>query len=51
VLVDDVDDHHRHAVGEGATIRYPPVDQPYGFREYSALDPEGHLWSFMRAHR
>lgn len=51
VLVDDVEEHHRNAVGEGATIRYPPIDQPYGFREYSAIDLEGHLWSFMRAHR
>ncbi len=51
VLVDDVDEHHRHAVAEGATIRYPPIDQPYGFREYSATDMEGHLWSFMRAHQ
>jgi MerR family transcriptional regulator, thiopeptide resistance regulator len=51
VLVDDVDEHHRHAVAEGAEISYPPTDQPYGFREYSAVDLEGHLWSFMRALR
>jgi MerR family transcriptional regulator, thiopeptide resistance regulator len=49
VLVDDVDEHHRRAVGEGATIGYPPLEQPYGFREYGAFDLEGHLWSFMRA--
>lgn len=48
IMVDDVDAHHRHAVSEGATIRYEPVDQPYGYREYSAVDPEGHLWSFMK---
>ena len=48
VLVDDVDAHHAHALAEGATIRYEPVDQPYGYREYGALDPEGHLWSFMK---
>jgi len=48
VLVDAVDEHHRHAVTEGASVRYPPTDQPYGFREYGAVDPEGHLWSFMR---
>lgn len=48
VMVDDVDAHHRHAVAEGADIRYAPVDQPYGYREYSAVDPEGHLWSFMK---
>ncbi len=48
IMVDDVDAHHRHAVAEGAIIRYEPVDQPYGYREYSATDPEGHLWSFMK---
>lgn len=48
VMVDDVDAHHRHAVDQGATIHYEPVDQEYGYREYSAVDPEGHLWSFMK---
>ncbi len=48
VMVDDVDAHYRHATAEGATIRYEPVDQDYGYREYSAVDPEGHLWSFMK---
>ena len=48
VMVDDVDEHHRHAVEQGAEVVYPPVDQPYGFREYSARDPEGGLWSFMK---
>ena len=48
LMVDDVDAHFRHAKGEGATIRYEPVDQPYGYREYSAVDSEGALWSFMK---
>ncbi len=48
VMVDDVDAHYRFSSGEGATIRYEPVDQPYGYREYSAVDLEGHLWSFMK---
>ncbi len=48
VMVDDVDAHHAHAVEHGAEVRYGPVDQPYGYREYSAVDPEGHLWSFMK---
>jgi uncharacterized glyoxalase superfamily protein PhnB len=48
VMVDDVDAHHRHAVQQGATIKYEPTDQDYGYREYSAVDLEGHLWSFMR---
>jgi uncharacterized glyoxalase superfamily protein PhnB len=48
VIVDDVDAHFRHAAAEGAEIVYEPVDQPYGYREYSARDPEGGLWSFMK---
>ncbi len=48
VLVDDVDAHHAAVVTAGGEIVYPPVDQPYGFREFSARDPEGGLWSFMR---
>jgi MerR family transcriptional regulator, thiopeptide resistance regulator len=49
VMVDDVDAHFRHAKAEGAVIDYEPVDQPYGYREYSARDSEGALWSFMKA--
>jgi uncharacterized glyoxalase superfamily protein PhnB len=48
VMVDDVDAHYRHALEQGAQIDYEPVDQPYGFREYSARDSEGGLWSFMK---
>jgi DNA-binding transcriptional MerR regulator/uncharacterized glyoxalase superfamily protein PhnB len=48
VMVDDVDEHFRHASEQGATIVYEPVDQPYGYREYSARDNEGGLWSFMK---
>lgn len=49
VMVDDVDAHHRRAVARGAAIDYAPTDQPYGYREYSARDNEGGLWSFMQA--
>jgi DNA-binding transcriptional MerR regulator/uncharacterized glyoxalase superfamily protein PhnB len=48
VMVDDVDAHFRHASEQGAVIDYEPVDQPYGYREYSARDSEGGLWSFMK---
>lgn len=48
VIVDDVDDHFARAQKHGADIVYQPVDQPYGYREYSARDSEGHLWSFMK---
>jgi DNA-binding transcriptional MerR regulator len=48
VMVDDVDEHYRHAVEHGAEIVHEPVDQPYGYREYSARDCEGGFWSFMK---
>jgi uncharacterized glyoxalase superfamily protein PhnB len=48
VMVDDVDDHYELVSAKGAEVVYPPVDQPYGYREYSARDPEGGLWSFMK---
>ena len=48
VMVADVDAHYRHAFEQGATIDYEPVDQSYGYREYSARDSEGGLWSFMK---
>jgi uncharacterized glyoxalase superfamily protein PhnB len=48
VMVDDVDVHFRHASDEGASIEYEPLDQPYGYREYSVRDNEGGLWSFMK---
>ena len=49
VMVDDVDAHHRHAVAEGATVDYEPMDQPYGYRVYGARDCEGGLWPFMQS--
>jgi MerR family transcriptional regulator, thiopeptide resistance regulator len=48
VMVDDVDAHFRHAASHGASIRYEPIDQEYGYREYGAYDSEGGLWSFMK---
>lgn len=48
IIVADVDDHYRTVVAKGGDIAYPPVDQPYGYREYGARDGEGMLWSFMR---
>lgn len=46
VRVDDVDAHYATALAAGATIEYPPRDQPYASREYAARDTEGNLWSF-----
>lgn len=48
VMVDDVDAHCERTRAAGAMIVQEPVDQPYGYRIYSARDNEGGLWSFMR---
>ncbi len=47
VHVEDVDAHHARVRDAGAEVVYEPTDMPYGFREYSARDLEGHLWSFQ----
>lgn len=46
VAVDEVDAHHDRAAAAGAEIVRALNDTDYGSREYSALDPEGRLWSF-----
>jgi uncharacterized glyoxalase superfamily protein PhnB len=51
VDVMDVDAHHARASAAGARIDGPPIDQPYGRREYGARDPEGHRWWFGTPHR
>lgn len=44
--VDDVDAHYARAQAAGARIERELVDQPYGDRTYSAVDPEGYTWHF-----
>jgi PhnB protein len=46
VYVGDVDAHYERARAAGAQITEEPVDQEYGDRRYTALDPEGHKWFF-----
>lgn len=46
VVIKDVDAHCARARQHGADIVRGPEDTPYGSREYSARDMEGHLWSF-----
>jgi uncharacterized glyoxalase superfamily protein PhnB len=45
-VVDDVDAHYAHAKAAGAVIMREPVTQDYGGRDYTAKDPEGHVWTF-----
>lgn len=46
--VDDADAHCERARAAGATILREPTDQPYGVREYDALDCEGQEWYFCQ---
>ena len=46
VYVEDVDAHYRRAKAAGAEIVEELRDTPYGSREYSVRDSEGHLWGF-----
>ena len=48
VTVENVDAHFEHASRAGARIVAPPGDAPFGERQYSALDPEGHRWTFSQ---
>jgi uncharacterized glyoxalase superfamily protein PhnB len=45
VIVADVEAVHARAVAAGAVIIRPLEDMPYGSREFSVRDPEGHSWS------
>lgn len=46
VAVDDADAHYERAKAAGAEIVREIEDTPYGSREYTARDPDGHVWSF-----
>jgi uncharacterized glyoxalase superfamily protein PhnB len=49
VRVADADAHHERARRNGAKILQPPVDHPYGERQYSAEDIGGHVWTFSES--
>ncbi len=46
LIVEDVDAHADRARAAGAKIILGPDAKGYGGRGYSALDPEGNVWSF-----
>lgn len=46
VVVENIDAHYARAKAAGAEIVVELHDTAYGSRDYSARDPEGHLWSF-----
>ena len=49
VRVEDVDAHYEHAKQRGARILQPPTTHPYGERQYTAADLEGHRWTFSQS--
>ena len=49
IRVDDVDAHHRVARAAGARIVAEPADHAYGERQYTAIDPAGHRWTFTQS--
>ena len=46
VTVPDVDAHCARAVAAGARVLEPLEDKFYGLRSYTAVDCEGHRWTF-----
>ncbi len=46
LVTDDPDGVFDAAVAAGATVQRPMVDQEYGGRGGSVLDPDGNHWSF-----
>jgi uncharacterized glyoxalase superfamily protein PhnB len=49
VHVEDVDRHYQHAKARGALILSPPTTCPFGERQYTAEDLDGHRWTFSQS--
>jgi len=48
IRVHDIDRHYAHARLAGARLPDEPVTHPYGERQYTAIDPAGHAWTFSQ---
>lgn len=46
VRIEDAHGHCERARGHGAEIVDEPTDHVYGERQYTAVDPWGHVWTF-----
>ena len=46
VWVDDVDAIAEQLTSRGATLTSPPIDRPWGKRNFTVADPAGHVWEF-----
>jgi predicted enzyme related to lactoylglutathione lyase len=49
VHVENIDEHFARAQQFGARILSPPDSKPFGERQYSAEDLEGHRWAFSES--
>jgi uncharacterized glyoxalase superfamily protein PhnB len=49
VRVEDIEQHYAQALQQGANIINPPTEYPYGEKQYSVLDPGGHIWTFSQS--
>lgn len=49
VRVEDAQRHHDRAREQGARIVSAPADFPYGERQYTAVDLDGHVWTFSQS--
>lgn len=49
IFTDDVDAYHAECVTRRAPIVNPPVDEPWGLREFSVLDPHGNRLRFAES--
>lgn len=49
VHVANVDAHFEHARRSGADVVKAPADMPFGERQYTVEDPEGHRWTFSQS--
>ena len=45
IVVEDADAAYKRALDAGAPVVRPLADMPYGSREFTVKDPEGHSWS------
>lgn len=48
VRIENIDEHYRRVVSKGIRILRPIKSYPFGERQYTAQDFEGHIWTFSQ---
>ena len=48
IRIEDAEAHCSRARSAGATILSEPTSYPYGERQYTAVDPDDHRWTFSQ---